>query len=267
MRQLRPSTARTTPPAVTTTATAATTPATSDVVAAPDGTPDAAPQEGTVAADTPDAAAPAGTPTKPHSILEDIIALSIGAFLLSWGLALLTTVDGVTGGVAGAAALVSYLGAWPVAIVFFAINAPFYVLGVLRMGWLFTLKTLAVVTLTSALVPVHQNLIDLRIENPFYACIFAGIVVGLAIVFLFRHQASPGGLGILIYFLQERFGWRGGYIQMAIDVLIVAASAWVLPPRVLLASIVGVVALNLVIALNHRPGRYLARSGTGALRG
>lgn len=208
-----------------------------------------------------------GMRARRHSLLEDAIALTVGAFLLSWGLALLTSVEAVSGGVAGLAALVSYLGAWPVAIVFFLINAPFYALGVWRLGVLFTLRTLVVVTLTSLFVEVHDRFIDLQISNPFYACIFSGVVIGLGIVVLFRHQASAGGLGILVYFLQERFGWRGGYIQMGFDVAIVAAAAFVVEPMVLLASITGVIALNLVIALNHRPGRYVARSGTGALRG
>lgn len=214
-----------------------------------------------------DATVDPSTVARRHSVVEDVLALIIGAFLLAWGLTLLTTVEAVSGGVAGAAALISYLGSWPVAVVFFVVNLPFYALGIWRMGWVFTLKTLAVVTLTSVFVALAESMVDLQISNPFYACVFSGVVIGLAIVVLFRHQASAGGIGIMVYFLQERFGWRGGYIQMVVDVLIVAAAAWVIDPVTLLASVAGVVALNLVVALNHRPGRYVARSGTGALRG
>lgn len=201
-----------------------------------------------------------------HSPAEDVLALIVGAFLLSWGLVLLTEVGAVSGGVAGAAVLISYVSPWSVGLIFFVINLPFYVLGVYRMGWLFTLKTLAVVTMTSLFLELHTSLTVVQIDNAFYACAFAGLVIGLGMVVLFRHHASAGGLGILVYFLQERFGWRGGYIQMAVDVAIVGTAAFVVDPIVWLASIVGVIALNLVVALNHRPGRYVAASTRGTLR-
>jgi uncharacterized membrane-anchored protein YitT (DUF2179 family) len=74
---------------------------------------------------------------------------------------------------------------------------------------------------------------------------------------LFRHHASLGGLNVLALWLQERHGWRAGRVQMALDcAIVVAALALVEPARVAL-SVLGAVALNLVVAVNHRPGRYL----------
>jgi uncharacterized membrane-anchored protein YitT (DUF2179 family) len=50
---------------------------------------------------------------------------------------------------------------------------------------------------------------------------------------------------------------RAGVFQMVIDSLVVIASLFVVPPVTVLHSVVGAVALNLVLAVNHRPGRYL----------
>ncbi len=50
---------------------------------------------------------------------------------------------------------------------------------------------------------------------------------------------------------------RAGVFQMAVDSLVVAASLLVVSPAVIALSIVGAVALNVVLAVNHRPGRYL----------
>jgi uncharacterized membrane-anchored protein YitT (DUF2179 family) len=44
---------------------------------------------------------------------------------------------------------------------------------------------------------------------------------------------------------------------MAIDCVIVAAAFAVVAPGRVLLSVLGAVALNSVIAVNHRPGRYL----------
>jgi hypothetical protein len=44
---------------------------------------------------------------------------------------------------------------------------------------------------------------------------------------------------------------------MAVDSLIVAASFLVVTPTILALSVLGAVTMNLVLAVNHRPGRYL----------
>lgn len=46
---------------------------------------------------------------------------------------------------------------------------------------------------------------------------------------------------------------------MALDCSIVALAFAVVAPRQVLLSVAGAVALNLVLAINHRPGRYVAR--------
>jgi uncharacterized membrane-anchored protein YitT (DUF2179 family) len=46
-------------------------------------------------------------------------------------------------------------------------------------------------------------------------------------------------------------------MQLAIDSLIVLAAFALVDPQRIAISVVSAVALNLVIAVNHRPGRYL----------
>jgi hypothetical protein len=44
-----------------------------------------------------------------------------------------------------------------------------------------------------------------------------------------------------------------------LDVGIVLAALALVPPLVVLLSALGAVLLNLILALNHRPGRYLGK--------
>jgi uncharacterized membrane-anchored protein YitT (DUF2179 family) len=81
--------------------------------------------------------------------------------------------------------------------------------------------------------------------------------MGMGLLVLFRHHASLGGINVLVLYLQQQRGWRAGKVQMVVDVLIVLASVAVVPLPLIALSIVGSVALNLVVATNHRPGRYL----------
>ncbi|GAB2916241.1 hypothetical protein GCM10027047_12590 [Rhodococcus aerolatus] len=59
--------------------------------------------------------------------------------------------------------------------------------------------------------------------------------------------------------LQEQRGWRAGWTQLAFDLVVLTVSAFVVDGPVLLASVLGAAVLNVTIAMNHRPGRYLAR--------
>jgi uncharacterized membrane-anchored protein YitT (DUF2179 family) len=74
---------------------------------------------------------------------------------------------------------------------------------------------------------------------------------------LFRHNASLGGLNVVVLYLQERFGWRAGKVQMLLDGLIVLGGLVVADPQRVALSVLGAVVLNLALAINHRPGRYI----------
>ena len=67
---------------------------------------------------------------------------------------------------------------------------------------------------------------------------------------------SAGGFGILAAYAQDRWNWRAGYVQGALDLVVVACSLALVEPFILLCSVVGAVVLNMVLAINHRPGRY-----------
>ena len=76
---------------------------------------------------------------------------------------------------------------------------------------------------------------------------------------LFRHRASLGGFGILALYLQDRFGWRAGFVQLGLDGLVLTLSFFVASPFVILCSILAAVTLNLTLAINHRTDRYIVR--------
>ena len=75
---------------------------------------------------------------------------------------------------------------------------------------------------------------------------------------LFRHQASLGGVGILAVYLQKSRGWRAGYVQLCVDAVIVLGAFFVATPTQVGISIIGAVVLNILLAINHKPGRYIA---------
>ena len=87
-------------------------------------------------------------------------------------------------------------------------------------------------------------------------CALPIFLIGTGLLMLFRHRASLGGVGVMALWLQEKKGWRAGKVQMAVDCAIVLASFAVVTPWMVVVSVIGALALNLVLAINHKPGRY-----------
>ena len=191
-----------------------------------------------------------------HTALEDVHALLIGSSFIAVGLTLLKAAGLVTGGVAGVALIVSYLGGWPVGTVFFLLTLPFYVLAQRTMGWSFTFKTLVTNLLLAGLAFGMPYWLKVERVDPIFSAVFGGTIIGMGILALARHRSSVGGVGVLALYLHERRGVSAGKVQMAADCLVVLAAFFTIPFDKLLLSIASAVALSAVIIANHKPGRY-----------
>lgn len=193
----------------------------------------------------------------PHTRSEDALALLCGVLLISVGVAFYSSAGLLTGGTAGLAFLIHYATGVTFGKAFFVLNLPFYWLALRKMGRAFTLKTFIAVGLLSALTELQSHFIQFATLQPLYAAVTGGIITGTGFLVLFRHRSSLGGIGIVALYLQDRYGWRAGKVQMAVDCCIVLLALWTVEPLRVAYSIVGAVALNLVLAINHKPGRYL----------
>jgi uncharacterized membrane-anchored protein YitT (DUF2179 family) len=192
-----------------------------------------------------------------HTACEDAQAIATGALFIALGVAMFARAGLLTGGTAGLAFLIHYATGWRFGVAFFVINLPFYLLALRAMGWTFTVKTFCAVAATSVFSELMPLVLRFDFLQPVYAAVMGGCLIGAGLLMLFRHRASLGGINILVLYLQERHGWRAGKVQMAIDCLIVLAALALVEPWLIALSVLGAVALNLVVAVNHRPGRYL----------
>lgn len=203
---------------------------------------------------------PQELPKDPHSLWEDAMAMLVGTLFVALGVTLYTQAMLLTGSTAGMAFLLQYASGWPFGVWFFLINLPFYWLAIKRMGWSFTLRTFAAIGLVSLFSELTARWIDIAAVAPLYGALMGGCLIGIGMLILFRHRASLGGVNILVLYLQDRFGLRAGYVQLTIDGAIMLVGLALLPVDRVGLSVLGAVALNLIIALNHKPGRYMGVS-------
>lgn len=191
-----------------------------------------------------------------HRPYEDVAAILTGTLMVALGIAFFSTAGLLTGGTAGLALLLEQLTGFEFGAIFFAVNLPFYYLGIKRMGWKLAVRTFLAVILVSLFSKLTAASISMGHLNPAFAAVTGGALTGIGLLILFRHQASLGGINILALYLQERHGLRAGYVQLALDALILLGSLLVLDIDKLALSLTGTAVLNLVLATNHRPGRY-----------
>jgi uncharacterized membrane-anchored protein YitT (DUF2179 family) len=192
-----------------------------------------------------------------HTPFEDAQALVTAALFVALGVGMYRQAGLLTGGTAGIAFLVHYATGWRFGPVFFVVNLPFVWFAVRTMGWRFAVKTFIAAALLSVFSEALPFVLRFDWLQPVYAAVMGGFLIGAGLLMLFRHQASLGGLNVLVLWLQQRFGWRAGAVQMGLDCLIVITALAIVPPTLVAASVLGAVALNLVVAINHKPGRYL----------
>jgi len=195
-----------------------------------------------------------------HTLAENVLGVVTGVFIASFGLFLLKESGAVSGGTAGLALLISYATPVSFGLLFLLVNVPFFALALWKKGLGFTLRTVLTVAMVSAFSYLHPLALGIDHVDPVYGTLGGNLLIGVGLLILFRHGASLGGINILALILQEKLGWRAGYVQMVVDVVIVLVSLTVVSPWVVLVSAAGAVVLNLVLALNHKQGRYLGRT-------
>jgi uncharacterized membrane-anchored protein YitT (DUF2179 family) len=193
-----------------------------------------------------------------HTLLEDAQGIAYGTLMASFGITILTHLGLVTGQTAGLAVLISYATGWSFGPVFFVVNLPFYWFGYKRLGLAFTIKSFIAVGLLSVLSLFLPGWVHFDSVNPVVGAILFGAITGSALLALFRHGASLGGIGILALYLQDRTGFRAGYTQLVFDVALFATALLLRDPATVALSVLGAVVLDLVIAINHRRDHYIA---------
>jgi len=195
-------------------------------------------------------------PSNKHSFIEDVQAIIIATLLASLGVMLFKTTGLLIGGTAGLSFLGQYATQFSFSEIFFIINLPFYILSYKQLGWKFTLKTFAAVLLLSVFVEFTPSFITVSFLEPVYSAIVGGLLIGFGLLMLFRHGASLGGLMILAQFLNQKYNISIGKFQMSVDFVVLLLAIFIVDWRAILLSIIGATACNLILVINHKPGRY-----------
>lgn len=196
------------------------------------------------------------SPFPRHSAVDDVYGLFIGIALASTGIAILGKSGLITGGIAGMALLASFVTHYASSLLVPVINVPFLLFALFTMGRAFTLKSVIVSFSLGLGVHLIGPMLNLAGINPEIGCILGGTLLGMGILCLARHNASMGGTGSIVLWIQRRFSINAGVAQLACDVLLFVAASFYLPLKQMVWSLIGTVAMNAILISWHKPGRY-----------
>lgn len=196
-------------------------------------------------------------PHPPHTLLDDLQGMLSGVILVALGIQFFKYANLLTGGATGLAFIAYYLSDLPYGLILFVLNLPFYIFAYRVMGKEFTLKTFACVASLAIATEWMPKLIHFDHLNPIFAGLMGGLLAGVGILMLIRHKASLGGVTVLALYLQKTKGWRAGHVQLIVDLGILAIGMLIVSWQQLAISVFSAFILNMVIATNHKTGRYM----------
>lgn len=139
-------------------------------------------------------------------IVIDILYFVSGAAIYSVAVNMFLSPNGISpGGFTGVAAVVNYLTQIPTGVMLFVFNIPVLILGYIKMGGMFILKTSFVTALVSFSLDVSARLLPPLKTDGILASLFGGILMGLGLSLILLRGATTGGIDIIAKLINRKY--------------------------------------------------------------
>lgn len=160
-------------------------------------------------------------------IIVDMLYFVIGAAIYSLAINMFLSPNSISpGGFTGVATVVNYLTTIPTGILLFVLNIPVLILGYLKMGGLFILKTSFVTALVSLVLDLSARLLPPLETDGILASIFGGILMGAGLSLVLLRGATTGGIDIIAKLINQKHRHLSvGRIILIADGFVVALTA------------------------------------------
>lgn len=136
----------------------------------------------------------------------DLIYFVIGTLIYSVAVTVFLSANGISpGGFTGIATVTNYLTNIPTGIILFALNIPVLILGYIKMGGMFILKTAFVTVLTSFSLDIAERFFTPLKTDGILASLFGGILMGLGMSLILLRGATTGGTDIIAKLINRKY--------------------------------------------------------------
>ena len=177
--------------------------------------------------------------------LHDYVLITLGLLFYSIGLVcFILPYNLVTGGLAGAGAVIYYASGFPVENTILIVNVLLLAVAVKVLGWRFCLKTIYGVFMLSFLIRMTtevmvylgqtspdqfvinptSHLPQIDKDNSFMSCILGASIEGIGIGMVFLNNGSSGGTDIIAAIINKYKDVTLGQTMMLVDIIIITSS-------------------------------------------
>lgn len=139
-------------------------------------------------------------------IIFDIIYFIVGATIYSVAVNVFLSANQISpGGFTGVAAVINHVTKIPTGMMLFIFNIPILILGYIKMGGMFILKTSFVTALVSFGLDISARLLPPLETDGILASIFGGILMGLGFSLILLRGATTGGIDIIAKLVNRKY--------------------------------------------------------------
>ncbi|MBQ8203664.1 MAG: YitT family protein [Clostridia bacterium] len=136
----------------------------------------------------------------------DLIIIAIGSFLYALSVSAILDANMLSaGGVTGISTLVHRFTGIPSGLLVFIINIPIIILGIVKLGGKFILKTAIATAFVSLSLEITESFIPIYKTDSILAAIFGGMIMGLGLSLVFMRGGTTGGVDIIAKVINRRF--------------------------------------------------------------
>jgi len=155
----------------------------------------------------------------------------------------------LSGGVTGVAMIIAVLAKLNTGWLILALNVPVFVLGFVKLGRRFVVKSALSVALTSvAMQWIPQRPVT---DDPILASVFGGVLVGVAVGVVLRAGGSTGGFDILGMVFAQRKEFPLGELTFFMNAVVVSVAGFIIDWERALYTLVTMFATSKVIDVIH----------------
>lgn len=185
-------------------------------------------------------------------ILKKMFVILLGSFLLSIGINFfLVPFELLDGGIIGIGLIIKYLTGIKPGLAIIVLSLPIFTLAWFYNrsyfynsihGMLFSSFVIDLLGPSRAYIPAIQI-------SPVFSSIFGGILVGLGIGIMLRHETSTGGTDLLAQFLSKIFKINVGIMIFIIDALVICLGGLLISKETFLLSSLTITVVGLFTCL------------------
>jgi len=158
---------------------------------------------------------------------KDILWYFSGSLIYSFAVSVFISPNEISpGGLTGISTALNFLFDFPTGITLMVLNIPILILGFVKFGGGFIIKTAIATALVSLNLTITDYIIPTFEIDKILACVFGGILMGLGLGIVIRHGATTGGIDIIAKLINMKFRHLTvGRLILIIDAFIIGIAA------------------------------------------